>query len=102
MLAQEGGEAPKAFASVNWVLSADELDLESEIALGFLDQLLTGTSASPLRKALNDCGLGESIVGGGIDDTLRQLTYTIGLKGVKPEDTDKVRCGWPLRAAGPV
>lgn len=88
--AEEQGEVPKAFVSVNWVLTADEFDLETEMAMGFLDYLLTGTSAAPLRKAMNDCGLGESIVGGGVDDTLRQPTYTIGLKGVDPENVDKV------------
>ena len=81
---------PKAFASVNWLLSEQEIDVETEMALGFLDYLMTGTSASPLRKGLNDSGLGESIVGGGSDDTLRQWAYTIGLKGVDPENVDKV------------
>ena len=89
---QEGGEAAKAFVSVNWVLADEELDLETEVALSFLDYLLTGTPASPLSKALNDSGLGESTLGGGVDDTLRQATYTAGLKGVAAEDADKV-CG---------
>jgi Zn-dependent M16 (insulinase) family peptidase len=60
------------------------------VALSFLDYLLTGTSAAPLTKAMNDSGLGESIVGGGVEDTLRQPVYTMGLKGVKPEDVEKV------------
>lgn len=62
-----------------------------QVALSFLDYLLTGTAAAPLRKAVNDSGLGESIVGGGTDDTLRQVTYTMGLKGVDPANVDKVR-----------
>lgn len=87
---QEGSDVKKAFSSVNWVLTADEMDLETEVAMSFLDYLLTGTSASPLRKALTSSGLGERIVGGGMDDTLRQPTYTMGLKGVAPEDVEKV------------
>ena len=87
----EGADEKKAFASVNWVLTADELDLETQVALSFLDYLLTGTSASPLRKAITDSGLGESIVGGGMDDTLRQPTYSMGLKGVAPADVEKVQ-----------
>ena len=61
-------------------------------ALGFLNYLMLGTSASPLRKALNDSGLGESIIGGGVEDELRQPVFSLGLKGVKTEDVDKVSC----------
>lgn len=87
---QEDGETKKAFISVNWVLSEGDLDLETNVALSFLDYLLAGTSAAPLVKAINDSGLGESIVGGGVDDTLRQATYSMGLKGVEPDDVEKV------------
>lgn len=37
-----------------------------------------------------DSGLGEAIIGGGLEDELRQPMFSIGLKGVKPEDMDKV------------
>lgn len=86
---EDGGE-PKAFVSINWVLTEEPLDLETELALGFLNYLMLGTSASPLRKALNDSGLGENIIGGGIEDELRQPVFSLGLKGVKEEDTGKV------------
>lgn len=33
------------------------------------------------------------MVGGGIDDELKQPTFCVGLKGVKPEDIDKARGG---------
>lgn len=36
--------------SINWVLSEEPLDLETELGLDFLDYLLVGTSAAPLRK----------------------------------------------------
>ena len=49
-------------------------------ALGFLNYLMLGTAAAPLRKALNDSGLGESIIGGGIEDELRQPVFSLGLK----------------------
>lgn len=52
---EEGGEGEserKAYASVNWVLSDKDLDLQTELALGFLDYLLTGTAASPLVTRL--------------------------------------------------
>lgn len=108
----------RAFVSLNWVLTEQPLDLETELvgglvtgivysaagyeacasssrhnsahteprfsqpaqALGFLNYLMLGTSASPLRKALNDSGLGESIIGGGVEDELRQPVFSLGLK----------------------
>lgn len=85
--------------SVNWVLSEEPLDLETELAWGFLDYLLLGTSAAPLRRALNQSGLGESMIGGGLSDELRQPTFSLGLKGVDKEATDKVRtCAWIFEA----
>eukprot|EP00873_Tetraselmis_striata_P018587 jgi/Tetstr1/438851/TSEL_027360.t1 len=86
----DDGESSKAFVSLNWLLTEDSLDLETELAFGFLNYLLLGTSASPLYKALMDSGLGEAIIGGGLEDELRQPMFSIGLKGVKPEDMDKV------------
>eukprot|EP00884_Botryococcus_braunii_P006457 jgi/Botrbrau1/15812/Bobra.40_1s0001.1 len=86
----EAGEAPKEFVSLNWVLAEDRLPLETELEMGFLDQLLLGTSASPLRKALNDSGLGEAVIGGGLQDELRQPIFSIGLKGVQPGDAEQV------------
>ena len=86
----EGASEPKAFVSVNWLLTEEPLDLETELALGFLNYLMLGTSAAPLRKALTDSGLGESIIGGGVEDELRQPVFSIGLKGVKEEDSAAV------------
>lgn len=85
-----GDEAPKAFVSVNWLLSESPLDMETELALGFLNYLLLGTSAAPLRKALNDSGLGESLIGGGLEDELVQPIFSVGLKGVAPENSSQV------------
>ena len=85
-------DAPKEFVSLNWVLSEEPLDLATELELGFLDYLLLGTAAAPLRKALNDSGLGEALIGGGLQDELKQPIFSVGLKGVAPGtgDADKV------------
>lgn len=80
----------KHMVCVNWLLSDKPLDLETELALGFLDHLLLGTPASPLRKTLLESGLGEAIVGGGMEDELLQPQFSIGLKGVSKDDIDKV------------
>ncbi|KIY93076.1 hypothetical protein MNEG_14887 [Monoraphidium neglectum] len=86
----EEGEEQKAYVAVNWVLTDEPLDVETELALGFLDYLMLGTSAAPLRKALNDSGLGAALIGGGIDDELKQPIFSVGLKGVDAANADKV------------
>ncbi|GIL59935.1 hypothetical protein Vafri_14588 [Volvox africanus] len=85
----EEGEQ-KAYVSVSWVLSDNPLDVETELALGFLNYLMLGTPAAPLRKALNDSQLGAAVIGGGVDTQLKQPYFTLGLKGVDPADSDKV------------
>ena len=35
---------------VNWVLTDEHLDVETELALGFLNYLMLGTNAAPLTK----------------------------------------------------
>ncbi|CAN1773318.1 Presequence protease 1, chloroplastic/mitochondrial [Linum perenne] len=89
--AGDGGDLKKKhMVCLNWLLSDKPLDLETELALGFLDHLLLGTHASPLMKILLESCLGEDIVGGGIEDDLLQPQFSIGLKGVSEEDVQKV------------
>lgn len=71
----------KHMVAINWVLSDTQLDPETELALGFLDHLMLGTPGSPLRKALMESGLGEAMIGGGIEDELVQPQFSVGLKG---------------------
>ena len=146
--AGEDQEDPGSFVSLNWLLTEEPLDVETELvrpvlntlrkplaapqcapwramllcvdcawgassnssrvsilyahaprlqALGFLNYLMLGTSASPLRKALNDSGLGESVIGGGVDDDLRQPVFSIGLKASGVAQLAQMR--WCLLAA---
>lgn len=89
--AGEGGDLRKKnMVCLNWLLSDKPLDLETELTLGFLDHLMLGTPASPLRKILLESGLGEAIVGGGVEDELLQPQFSIGLKGVSEDDIQKV------------
>ncbi|XP_038990111.1 presequence protease 1, chloroplastic/mitochondrial-like isoform X4 [Phoenix dactylifera] len=46
--------------------------------------------ASPLRRILLESGLGDAIVGGGIEDELLQPQFSVGLKGVSDSDIQKV------------
>ncbi|XP_057488112.1 presequence protease 2, chloroplastic/mitochondrial-like isoform X1 [Actinidia eriantha] len=89
--AAEGGNLEKKhMVCLNWLLDDKPLDLETELALGFLDHLMLGTPASPLRKILLESGLGDAIVGGGVEDELLQPQFSIGLKGVSEDDIKKV------------
>ncbi|XP_061354534.1 presequence protease 2, chloroplastic/mitochondrial-like [Gastrolobium bilobum] len=89
--AGEGGDLKKKhMVSLNWLLSDKPLDLETELTLGFLDHLLLGTPASPLRKILLESRLGDAIVGGGVEDELLQPQFCIGMKGVSEDDIHKV------------
>ncbi|XP_026394517.1 presequence protease 2, chloroplastic/mitochondrial-like [Papaver somniferum] len=89
--ASEGSDLKKKhMVCLNWLLAEKPLDLETELTLGFLDHLLLGTPGAPLRRILLESGLGEAIVGGGIEDELLQPQFSIGLKGVSDDDIQKV------------
>ncbi len=79
----------KTLVSVNWVLT-EASDPELRIGLTVLNHILVGTPASPLRKALIDSGLGEDLVGNGLNDELRQLVFSTGMKGVENDNAAKV------------
>lgn len=86
----------QAFVSVNWLLAEEPVDLETELAWDFLDYLMLGTTAAPLRRAMTESGLGESIIGGGLSGELRQPTFSLGLKGVDPTNAQKVTLPLPV------
>ncbi len=79
----------KGMVTVNWVL-ADTADVKTNLALQILGYILLGMSASPLKKALIDSGLGEDIAGTGLENELKQTVFSVGLKGVRQEDMEKV------------
>ncbi|MCS7060665.1 MAG: insulinase family protein [Anaerolineae bacterium] len=79
----------KSYFTLNWMLS-EATDDETVLALHILSHILLGTPASPLRKALIDSGLGENLAGGGLEDELRQMMFSTGLKGIRAEDAQKV------------
>lgn len=78
----------KSNMAVNWLL--DEIkDPFEALALDVLDEVLIGTSASPLRRTLTDSGLGEDVIGS-IDFDMRQTTAIYGLKGIDSAHVNKV------------
>lgn len=87
---RDGDLKKKHMLCVNWLLSEKPLDLQTQLALGFLDHLMLGTPASPLRKILLESGLGEALVSSGLSDELLQPQFSIGLKGVSEDNVQKV------------
>ena len=82
-------ESPKAMLTVNWLLP-DGANAEEKLAFSILNEILIGTPASPLRKALIDSGLGEDLTGRGVETSLAQMMFSVGMKGVQPADLEKV------------
>ena len=68
---------------VTWLLNTQPLSPMMELAWIVLDNLLLSKASSPLTKALEDSGLGEEIIGGGMENDLLQSTFAIGMKGIK-------------------
>jgi presequence protease len=84
----EDQQDPKAFVTVNWLLP-EAGDTELTFGLAVLEQVLIGTPAAQLRKALIDSGLGEDVTGAGLETGARQMYFSTGLKGVDPNNADK-------------
>ena len=85
----DGESGNKGYLTVNWLMP-DIPELEQRLSLQILSYILVGTSASPLRKALIDSGLGEDVTGGGMAGHLRQMFFSTGLKGMALQDADQV------------
>ncbi len=79
----------KNFVQLSWLLPEND-DRELVMALSMLSYALLGTPASPLRKALTESGLGEDVTGGGLGTYLRQMVFSVGLKGVAAADIARV------------
>mmetsp|Transcript_15469 Transcript_15469/g.23722 ORF Transcript_15469/g.23722 Transcript_15469/m.23722 type:complete len:1104 (+) Transcript_15469:54-3365(+) len=75
---------------INWLMNESPLTATEELTLNILDYLLMGTTSSILRKTLMESGLGAAITGGGLSDELLQATFSVGLKGVKPDKVPEV------------
>jgi presequence protease len=85
----EDQKEPKSFITVNWMLPEID-DPELTLGLDIMEYVLIGSPASQLRKALIDSGLGEDLTGGGLDSDYRQMHFSTGMKGVLPENVEKV------------
>jgi hypothetical protein len=83
------GEDSKSMVTVSFLLP-EATSPEAGLAFDVLEELLIGLPSSPLRKALNDSGLGEDLAGAGFESELRQMFFSVGLKGISRDDSAKV------------
>src|SRR5690606_37885287 len=84
----EDGDSNRGLMTVNWLLT-ENTDPELTLGLNILEHILLDTPASPLRKALIDSGLGEDVTGG-LDEQVREMYFSAGMKGIDPADAPKV------------
>ncbi len=77
--------AKKAMFTVNWLL-CETAHTENVLIFEMLAHILEGLPGSPLRKALIESGLGEDTTGIGLETDLRQMYYSVGLKGLAYKD----------------
>jgi len=87
-ISAEGG-APH-MVSLNWLVNEAPLSSTEMLAMAVIDHLLMGTQTADLYKALTQSGLGTSVIGGGLADELKQVTFSAGLKGVSPDNVASV------------
>ena len=76
----------KTFLNMSFV-TGDVGDVVNNMAFSILEEVLLGSNASPLRKALLASGLGSD-VSGGLADYTRQSFFDITLKNADPEDAE--------------
>jgi Zn-dependent M16 (insulinase) family peptidase len=79
----------KGMITINWLLT-ETSSADVNLALRILNHILLGMPGSPLRKALIDSGLGEDLAGVGLEDELRQMYFSTGLKGIDIRNGERI------------
>jgi len=85
----EEGEDAKYYVTIDWLLPEND-DPALTMGLSLLSHALVETSASPLYKILTDSGLGEDVIAGGLSTWTRQMSFSVGMKGLSMENARKV------------
>ena len=86
-IGEEESDSEKTFLAMNFVVGNID-DTLNNLGLGILSHALFSSPAAPVRKALIDSGLGKD-VDVGLEDDLRQPTFTITLNGSEKNRVDK-------------
>lgn len=80
----------KAIAVVGWAMPVD-ISAIDYFGLQILSAMLLDSEAAPIKKALTESNLGESVIVTGIDFELKQAMFVTGLKGIQAENIPEVR-----------
>ena len=80
----------KSTVNLAW-MTAENTSVETAMLIGIVADLLVGSAASPLRKALIDSGLGEDLSPvTGLERDLRQIVFSVGLRGTDPDKAPRI------------
>ncbi len=80
----------KTTVTMAW-MTAENTDAETAMLLTIAADLLAGSAASPLRRALIDSGLGEDLSPlTGLERDLRQIVFAAGLRGTDPDKAPRI------------
>jgi len=80
--------AGRTFFTLNWLLG-DALDADRVMEWEVLAQVLLGTEAAPLKKALIDSQLGADVFFAGAWAAAYEQEFHVGLKGSEPDRVEK-------------
>jgi Zn-dependent M16 (insulinase) family peptidase len=80
----------KTTVNMAW-MTAENTSGETPMMLAIIADLLAGSAASPLRRALIDSGLGEDLSPvTGLERDLQQIVFAAGLRGTDPERESQI------------
>jgi len=80
--------AKRSTISISWLFGGEN-DLQAALSGQALSFILLGHGGAPLQKAIIDSGLGEDLSPvSGLDTNLRQLAFSVGLRGTDPSKCD--------------
>jgi hypothetical protein len=81
----------KTTVNIAW-MTAQNTDVETAMLLTIVADLLVGSAAAPLRKALIDSGLGEDLSPvTGLERDLKQIAFAVGLRGTDPDKAPAIQ-----------
>ncbi len=82
--------AGKTAVNLAW-MTVENTDAETTMLLAIVSDLLVGSAAAPLRKALIDSGLGEDLSPvTGLERDLKQIAFAVGLRGSEPDKAPRI------------
>ncbi|MFZ4437509.1 MAG: insulinase family protein [Syntrophales bacterium] len=80
----------KTTVTLAW-MTAENTAGKTAMMLAIVADLLVGSAASPLRKALIDSGLGEDLSPvTGLEKDLKQIAFAVGLRGTDPDKAPQI------------